>query len=573
MKGGKGDDTYSFSGNWGTDGVVELNGEGKDTLSFAGISADLTITIKNGGDVVAESGANKVTASNIENIIGGSGNTTFIFEKGAQLAGFLDGGAGVATLVVASGHVAMTGAKTGTSSVIAGKVPTTQNGFKNIDVVSGSTGKFSYTGFSGADSVTGGAKNDTLKGEAGADQLNGAGGADTLEGGAGNDTLNGGAKNDMLDGGAGNDQLNGGAGNDFLSVDAGNDTLTGGADNDTYYFGNDVSGLQKVVESSNGGEDTLDFSDLDGALTFNLDLNGIKISRPQVLASNQVAIGDDHHDKGGPISMSATSLGVTAPTVDDYKTGNFDFSFGLSVDNTTPFTISVPNLDANAVDLTPLSDPVVQVTGIGAGTVQIAGTDVGTLTIWQDIFKTGVDQSNKSESGHPVFLRDVAPTGGVYPALKFDLKLNRDADRFTVNVASNANKTAWLADIATAINDVVSGKVAASTEKTVSVDVSGKHMQINHIDGSRITIWPDKYKTGPDKSRGSERGTGYVLLKDVVPTSFSSSTPLLKFDILLQPGGEKQTVEVPAGSYANAAAWALAIEAKINLAAVLPCLA
>lgn len=77
------------------------------------------------------------------------------------------------------------------------------------------------------------------------ESVTGSSAADTFVGGAGNDTLSGMAGNDKLTGGAGNDRLDGGTGSD---------TLTGGTGNDTYLV--DSSG-DKVVESANGGTDTI----------------------------------------------------------------------------------------------------------------------------------------------------------------------------------------------------------------------------------------------------------------------------------------------------------------------------
>jgi Ca2+-binding RTX toxin-like protein len=100
----------------------------------------------------------------------------------------------------------------------------------------------SFNGYDGNDTLKGGAGNDTLiggegqdslLGEAGADSLLGEAGFDTLLGGDGNDTLDGGAGSDSLLGEAGNDSLFGGAGADFLDGGAGVNSLFGGDGNDT----------------------------------------------------------------------------------------------------------------------------------------------------------------------------------------------------------------------------------------------------------------------------------------------------------------------------------------------------
>ncbi|KPK77268.1 MAG: hypothetical protein AMJ79_03730 [Phycisphaerae bacterium SM23_30] len=83
LMGGAGDDRYVFGDNWGIDAVVELEGEGEDTLDFSAVTTDLAFTIHADGKVSVTDGANLVSnVSNIENLIGGSGNNTFEFEGG-----------------------------------------------------------------------------------------------------------------------------------------------------------------------------------------------------------------------------------------------------------------------------------------------------------------------------------------------------------------------------------------------------------------------------------------------------------------------------------------------------------
>jgi len=163
IQGKKLDDTYVFSAGFGDDAVIEeLAGGDKDTLDFSAVAADVTITLSAPGKLdKVTSGTNSVvgkskgsilnvevvkggsgvnlldldlvtgpltvriqessssatgnqvvvlnsagvvllTALNITSIKGSKGNDTFIIEKSATLAGFIDGGTGDNTLTYSS---------------------------------------------------------------------------------------------------------------------------------------------------------------------------------------------------------------------------------------------------------------------------------------------------------------------------------------------------------------------------------------------------------------------------------------------------------------------------------------
>src|SRR5262245_1222445 len=139
-----------------------------------------------------------------------------------------------------------------------------------------------------AAALSGGAGNDTLNGTANADQLFGLAGNDTLNGRGGNDALFGGDGNDVLTGGTGDDQVFGEAGDDRLVWNAGdgNDIIEGGdgvdrleingngSDETVQILANgtrvfvgvtsagvtstlDVAGVENIVVTGSGGNDTL----------------------------------------------------------------------------------------------------------------------------------------------------------------------------------------------------------------------------------------------------------------------------------------------------------------------------
>jgi Ca2+-binding RTX toxin-like protein len=89
--------------------------------------------------------------------------------------------------------------------------------------------------------------------------LLGGSGNDNLSGGTGNDELHGGPGNDALHGGAGNDTLVGGTGNDALSGDAGDDFFDEASASDTRYVSTfSAFGGQDVIHGG-AGANTCDF--------------------------------------------------------------------------------------------------------------------------------------------------------------------------------------------------------------------------------------------------------------------------------------------------------------------------
>ena len=270
VKGLAGNDTYDFNSLPASKvTVTELKNEGTDTLDLSGISSNLTITIKkdNTVEVKNSSGTVKITATYVENIIGGSGNDTFYVQKGAELKGYIDGGAGTNTLSYTDPNAGLLSDKSYTGSVLADFGTNADQNGKATAIDS-----LAANGIRNIDAVVGGKKTDFLKGGSGADDLSGGKGDDALSGNAGVDTLRGDAGDDWLDGGAGADIVEGGAGNDVLLASAGGDTLKGESGDDTYQFSDsaDWNGTT-VTETTNSGTDTLDFSLVTADLTFTLN--------------------------------------------------------------------------------------------------------------------------------------------------------------------------------------------------------------------------------------------------------------------------------------------------------------
>ena len=183
LEGGAGDDWLQ-----GGEGVDTLDGGlGSDTADYSDKMVDLSVTLNGAVDaIVMVGGVAEDTIRNIENLVGGEGNDTFIGDSADNL--FL-GGAGNDTLDGGSGSdMADYSDKTEAVSV-------TLHGSLDAIVTVGGVAEDTIRNI---ENLIGGSGNDTLIGDALANSLSGGYGDDTLQGGAGNDTLDGGADADTM---------------------------------------------------------------------------------------------------------------------------------------------------------------------------------------------------------------------------------------------------------------------------------------------------------------------------------------------------------------------------------------
>lgn len=127
------------------------------------------------------------------------------------------------------------------------------------DTLDGSASADWIDGFAGDDILSGLGGDDFIFGRDGEDSLNGGGGDDILAGGSGNDTISGGAGNDVITGGADDDMLNGNSGNDVMTGGTGNDVLNGGGGNDLI-----VGDLGDDTIIASAGQDQIRFGFGDG---------------------------------------------------------------------------------------------------------------------------------------------------------------------------------------------------------------------------------------------------------------------------------------------------------------------
>ena len=211
-----------------TDASFTLSGN-IENLTLTG-SADIDGTGDFGANVITgNAGANALSgAAGNDTLLGGAGNDTLIGGAGADT---LDGGTGIDTVSFegsSSGVMILLGQGVGTGgdaegdslsnidNLIGGSGNDILHGDNNTNVLSGGDGDDFLSAYSGDDILNGGAGNDILYGSYGGDRLAGEGGNDTLYGEIGDDTLTGGAGDDSLMGGSGADVLDGGEGFDYV---------------------------------------------------------------------------------------------------------------------------------------------------------------------------------------------------------------------------------------------------------------------------------------------------------------------------------------------------------------------
>ena len=234
LTGGAGDDTYVLDPS-GTDTIIEDVDAGSDTLDYSAFTASVTVDLSTG---VATGTTPSSNISNLENIVGGSGNDTLI---GNSRANRLVGGPGDDTLTGGVGDDTYVLDPSGTDTIVegvgAGSDTLDYSAFTESVTVDLSTGVATGTTFSSnianIENVVGGSGNDTLTGNSRANRLVGGPGDDTLAGGSGDDiyvlTIGGGADTITEYAGEGSDTIFGpDVDTDWIITGTGSGTITGG---------------------------------------------------------------------------------------------------------------------------------------------------------------------------------------------------------------------------------------------------------------------------------------------------------------------------------------------------------
>jgi VCBS repeat-containing protein len=251
---GSGDTIAVFGGGATIDG-----GAAADALIATGIvSHDWIITAQNTGSLDGQ-----VFFSQVEQLVGGSGNDTFHFANGVGVNGAIDGGSGTDSLDYSafstsisvnlqSGNATKTGGISSIESVIGGNAVDTLSGANTVNFWTSSganagsiNGSFSYASM---ENLTGGNQADTFV-ISGLTQVNG-----NVSGGGGSDVLqyaNG--ANNLVNLGT---HTASGIGGTFSSIsqisfDSGSDTLVGPTANSTWTLSGNQSGTVAGVAFQN----------------------------------------------------------------------------------------------------------------------------------------------------------------------------------------------------------------------------------------------------------------------------------------------------------------------------------
>jgi Ca2+-binding RTX toxin-like protein len=169
LYGGAGNDTYRFEDNWGSDSIIESDGEGNSILDLATILADLTITIAESGVLIDDASNNSLSHSTLEisainsgsgmdtfkieadmnaALYGGDGDDRFVLADGIKYSGLLDGQSGSDTVdfskYTTGRNILLT--DTGAIDGFQGRENSLQTGFTNIDNLLGSMAADTLTG-------------------------------------------------------------------------------------------------------------------------------------------------------------------------------------------------------------------------------------------------------------------------------------------------------------------------------------------------------------------------------------------------------------------------------------------
>jgi Ca2+-binding RTX toxin-like protein len=250
-----GNDTINCSG--AGHGHTINGGGGADTITGSN-SAD-TINGEGGGDTLNGGGDNDV-------IDGGTGNDT------------INGQAGNDSLIGGAGNDALAGG-TGDDTYSFSGAPRSTQTDAVTELADQGTDRLSFAGVSVGVTINLSADAPIATYGAAIVNAGGAGQAANFEdatGGSSADILIGNEGPNELDGGLGDDALAGDEGNDGLSGGNGNDFLAGGDGDDVYKFASTGGGIDTdtVVESADGGIDTLDFSMLPFSQPVNVNAAG-----------------------------------------------------------------------------------------------------------------------------------------------------------------------------------------------------------------------------------------------------------------------------------------------------------
>ena len=388
LTGGLGDDTYVLDST--NDTVVEVAGEGVDTIQSSVTVAALTANIEN----LTLSG----TAA-----INGTGNTLDNVITGNSAANVMTGGRGNDTYVVAS--------TTDTVVEVAGEGVDTVQTSVTLTALANNVENLTLTG-SSAINGTGNSLDNVVTGNTGVNQLNGGAGTDTLVGGAGDDIYVVDTTTDTLVelAGQGTDTVQSsvtialaaniekltltgtaainGTGNELANTLTGNtaaNTLAGGLGDDTYVLD---STLDTIVEGVGEGTDTVQTTVTLASLAANVEnltlmgtaaINGTGNALDNLITGNTAAnvmtggLGNDTYVVASTTDTVSENVGEGVDTI---QTSVTLAALAANVENLTLTGSGVINATGNALNnlITGNSAANVMTGGLGDDTYVVAST-------------------------------------------------------------------------------------------------------------------------------------------------------------------------------------------------------
>jgi uncharacterized delta-60 repeat protein len=403
LTGGAGDDTYMV--NSATDVVLELTGEGSDTIRTSLSSADLSTGTLQYFEHAAFTGSGNFTGTgnaSANSLAGGAGNDTLTGNAGNDT---LDGGAGNDSMagganddtyyVDAVGDVVTENASEGTDTVrssisyilganqenlvLTGTANINGTGNTLNNRLDGNAGDNVLDGGSGVDQLYGGAGNDTYKIDNASDYISEGYNAGTdrveasvtyvlgsyyieefyLASGAGNINATGYYDANLIVGNEGNNSISGGDGNDTLDGGLGGvDTLVGGYGDDRFIF--ETGDI--ITELAGQGTDTVQTSTtyaLDANLENVLLIGSGNINATGNAANNVLTGNDGANDLTGGAGNDTYVVGVGDSVVESASEGTDTVQSAITwtlADNTENLTLTgaanlsgTGNTDANQI--------------------------------------------------------------------------------------------------------------------------------------------------------------------------------------------------------------------------------
>ncbi len=314
IRGGAGNDELNVDG----DDLLIDGGTGIDTVVFAADVSDVVdlalvnvekILIKSEGsgdyDFSSQIEALDITASGCgDNVTGGGGADTI---RGGAEADMLKGGDG--NDILYAGDNDLIAGDDGIDTVVFSDNVSSNNlenddlsGADKIVLAKRAAGFYDFKVQEENLIISGTAYADSIIGGVGANSISGLAGLDSLVGGEDNDTLSGGDGHDTLEGGLGSDKLIGGAGNDVLAADDSDALIDGGTGSDKVQFADGIFAANlldkdlvnvEVVEITNIGDASYDFSAQTEALTIRGDIGNDSITGGKGVDQLYGGDGDD----------------------------------------------------------------------------------------------------------------------------------------------------------------------------------------------------------------------------------------------------------------------------------------